>query len=495
MIFHIFFIISPHLIERLAVLPDNVFIMDDGKDYLTKLGTFLDLKRDELEKKEMPYLKERIRLFTSAYEGIYNTFLKKGLISEDPYKYDQKISEITPPPADHVMDSDKINQMSQRLSMYDSQLDFLNSFYEFSTDYVTMPRLKRIISLINWIKWDNLSEASTAINTKIFAELVGKVVQGTDNMSIGLLKDSLKRLRSINKEVLAVSKSIFAFQKEKYKYDIRVNIIESLGISREDMQTKPDDVLVTIKRNFIKIMGKGVPFYSELIKEIFNEESESDGEALKAEIFNRLKVKESKKEEKEEINYRKLLMDTVKIIVTILTPLEQALNKLDFNISLSEEKTLSFGEKFRVWIMNLSGKENSVRIIDIDIFDERISATKTIRLNLNEYLESTRKTMRIVGSLSNKVSATTRKLESASEEAVLKFINKTIEDLHLIISKLDPINTYFRGEVGVSHRNSIKGIKIEITTMKNILIKANQKRHEYISRMEEIEQMKKLGVL
>ena len=103
--------------------------------------------------------------------------------------------------------------------------------------------------------------------------------------------------------------------------------------------------------------------------------------------------------------------------------------------------------------------------------------------------------MRIIGSLSNKVSATTRKLESASEEAVLNFINKTIEDLHLIINKLDPINTYFRGEVGISHRNSIKGIKIEITTMKNSLIKANQKRHEYISRMEEIEQMKKLGVL
>ncbi len=117
--------------------------MEAGNDYLTTLEISLEKKREELEKREMTVLKEKIRLFTSAYEGIYNTFLKKGLISEDPYKYDQKISEITPPSAENILDSDKINQMSQRLSMYDSQLDFLNSFYEFSTNYITMSRLKK----------------------------------------------------------------------------------------------------------------------------------------------------------------------------------------------------------------------------------------------------------------------------------------------------------------------------------------------------------------
>jgi hypothetical protein len=60
---------------------------------------------------------------------------------------------------------------------------------------------------------------------------------------------------------------------------------------------------------------------------------------------------------------------------------------------------------------------------------------------------------------------------------------------------MDPVNTYFKSEVGRDQRASLKGVKIEVTTMKNTLVKTNQKRHEYISRMEEIEQMKKLGVL
>ena len=79
----------------------------------------------------------------------------KGLISEDPYKYEQKISEITPPPTEQVLESDKINKISQRLSMYDSQLDFLNHFYQFSTDFITIARIKKLIMLLVEMKPKN----------------------------------------------------------------------------------------------------------------------------------------------------------------------------------------------------------------------------------------------------------------------------------------------------------------------------------------------------
>ncbi len=469
--------------------------MEDENDFLSKLETVLDKQRDSLDKKELSDLKETIRLFTSAFEGIYNLFLKKGLISEDPYKYEQKISEITPPPIEQVLESDKINKISQRLSMYDSQLDFLNHFYQFSADFITMPRIKRLILLIKWIKWDNLSEASTGVNTKLLAELIGKITQGSDQMSISLLNDSLKRLRNLSKKIVTISRALSLYQREKYKFDIRSNIIAQLGIPCEDMQTKPEDTLITIKRNFVKIMGEGIPFYSELIKEIFAEEAVPDGEILKSEVIKKLKIKEMKKEVKKDMNYRQLLTDALRILATITTPLEQALTKLDYNNSLSEEKTLTFGDKFRIWIMNLSGKNSVTKIIEIDIFDERLSISKTLRLNLNEYLENAKKKMRAIGALSNKVSTTTQKLEAASEDSVLNFISKSIEELYIIINKMDPVNTYFKSEVGRDQRASLKGVKIEVTTMKNTLVKTNQKRHEYISRMEEIEQMKKLGVL
>ncbi|MCK5199375.1 MAG: hypothetical protein KAR21_13540 [Spirochaetales bacterium] len=469
--------------------------MEAEIDFLSKLEIALEQHRDSLDTKELPDLKETIRLFTSAFEGIYNLLLKKGLISEDPYKYEQKISEITPPPTDHVLESDKINKIGQRLSMYDSQLDFLNSFYEFSADFITMPRIKKIVSLINWIKWDRLAESSTETNTKILAEIIGKITQGSDQMSISLVNDSLKRMRELSKKIVIISRAISLYQREKYKFDIRSSIITQLELTPLDMQTKSEDTLLTIKRNFVKIMGKEIPFYSELIKEIFAEEAVPEGEILKSEVIKKLTIRGEKKEVKKEINYRQILMDAVRTLAAVSIPMEQAIKKLDFNNALSEEKTMTLGDKFRMWIMNLSGKDNVTKIIEIDIFDERLSFSKTARLNLNEYMEDAKKKMRTISALSNKVSTINRKLEAASEDAVLNFISKSIEDLYIIINKMDPVNTYFRSEVSREQRNSVKGVKIEVTTMKNTLVKTNQKRHEYISRMEEIEQMKKLGVL
>jgi hypothetical protein len=40
----------------------------------------------------------------------------------------------------------------------------------------------------------------------------------------------------------------------------------------------------------------------------------------------------------------------------------------------------------------------------------------------------------------------------------------------------------------------IKGIKIEIGALKNAVVKANQKKYEYIAQKEEQEQLKKLGI-
>ncbi|MDA3940063.1 MAG: hypothetical protein PF693_12285, partial [Spirochaetia bacterium] len=227
----------------------------------------------------------------------------------------------------------------------------------------------------------------------------------------------------------------------------------------------------------------------------FAEESNPEGEALKSELLKKLSIKKIKKEEKKDINYRYLLMDSLKILSTVSIPLEQALNKLDFNYAFIQEKTLSFGEKFRQWITNLSQKENSKKIIEIDLFDERLSNTKTIQLNLIDYLENGRKKMKIMASLSNKVSTTIRKLETASEDTVLKFISKSLEDIAIISNKLDPVNIYLKSEAGRDQRKELKGVKIETNSIKNILVKTNRKRHDYISRMDEIEQMKKLGVM
>ena len=58
----------------------------------------------------------------------------------------------------------------------------------------------------------------------------------------------------------------------------------------------------------------------------------------------------------------------------------------------------------------------------------------------------------------------------------------------------DPEPRSMRAPAPVEDRPKLKGIKAELLTIKGALIKANQKKHEYVAQMEEAEQMKRLGI-
>jgi hypothetical protein len=63
--------------------------------------------------------------------------------------------------------------------------------------------------------------------------------------------------------------------------------------------------------------------------------------------------------------------------------------------------------------------------------------------------------------------------------------------MHKILGALDD---FFKLEAGKEDRDKIKGIKPELATMKNAIVKANQRRYEFSAQKEEEEQMKKLGI-
>ena len=66
-------------------------------NYNDILQEALIVRRDWLEKSELAKLKEELRLFQISYSVLYNMFLKKKLINEDPYKQEAKISELEIP--------------------------------------------------------------------------------------------------------------------------------------------------------------------------------------------------------------------------------------------------------------------------------------------------------------------------------------------------------------------------------------------------------------
>jgi len=85
-------------------------------------------------------------------------------------------------------------------------------------------------------------------------------------------------------------------------------------------------------------------------------------------------------------------------------------------------------------------------------------------------------------------------MAAAREETVLGFINRQLADNREILLELNALDEYFKSQASAVNKDKIKGMKMELVTMKNTLVKANQKRAEYVSVAEEKMQLEKLGI-
>ena len=86
------------------------------------------------------------------------------------------------------------------------------------------------------------------------------------------------------------------------------------------------------------------------------------------------------------------------------------------------------------------------------------------------------------------------KLEQMQDEQLISFLERNIRDLQTIHKTLTTLDEYFKSEVDKEDRDKVKGIKPELATIKNAIVRANSKRHEYTAKKEEEEQLKRLGV-
>ena len=86
------------------------------------------------------------------------------------------------------------------------------------------------------------------------------------------------------------------------------------------------------------------------------------------------------------------------------------------------------------------------------------------------------------------------KLEAMQDEQIISFLEKNIRDIQNLHKTLSALDDFFKAEVDRADRERVKGIKPELSTIKNAIVRANAKRHEYNAQREEFEQLKRLGV-
>ena len=468
--------------------------MDASLTFQSALVEVLEKRRDWLDRAQMPRLKEEFRIFQSAFAGLYAVLLKKGVLHEDPYKNDVKIGDLQIPPEGPFSESEKIEQMSIRLSSYESQLDFLVNFYQFSVDFLTMERLKRILALTKYFAWTQLSANSNYINTRTLVEVMALVKGGTDSLTNGLIADAVQHLERSSKTIFKYLKEVSDYHREAYKLELRIRFLDAMNFDASTVMTKKDDTLRQIKRKFAENMSDR-PFYPELVDEILKEDYSGEGPALREDLLKRLAVAEEKqKEEKNEISFKTILLDGLRSLGMLNFTLDDAQRKLDENSALLESAKNSFWDKVRRLIRQMMHREAEDVFYEVEYSDVVTGGSKVERLNYTAFHSEVERKSRFLAALTNKTTNAAKRLEAATEDQVLSVLSKNIEEMQSIHKSMSALDIYFKSETPRAERERMRGIKPELSAIKNGIVKANQKRHEYIAQKEEVEQMKRLGI-
>jgi hypothetical protein len=468
---------------------------EDIVAYSSKVEQLLDQKRAHLEKTGVKKLRDSFQALQIYFENIFNILIRKGLIQEDPYKYDEKISEVDAPSDEAFLDSNEQEMMDQRISQFHTRLEFLNNYYEYSVDFLHLGRIKRIMKVIKYISWSQITETAVSPTTRSLAKYLGKIRHGTDPMSASIINDSVVQIEKTLKTSTAMLGELAAYQKERYKLDLRQKLISRLAPVRPMSEDKIDSTVIKAKLVFAESMGHNVPFYPDLLKETLIEDYTADGDELKRQVLDNLRVEEVKKEEKKKEDvYRTILVQAVRYLASCNLQLEDALNKLAEAHQILLSQQLTFGRKLKKLIYKLLGRAEGLELYEVEYFDPSTSSNRLEKVAFQEFAEEAKRLIQLFAGLSSKGSPTFHKLENSSETGMYSLLNHNLINLQLVHRRMNGLFNAFRADISKDKRAKVRGIKLELNAIKNSVVKANQKKHEYVAIKEEEEQMKRLGL-
>ncbi|MDR0312771.1 MAG: hypothetical protein LBI14_04170 [Treponema sp.] len=460
--------------------------MADTNDYKKTLSDALTARADWLEKSELPKLKDALRTFQMGFASLYNLYLKKGLVIEDPYKQEVKIGELEVPESGPFTEAKRLDQLSLRLSNYDTQMDFLVNFYQFSADFLTLDRLKRIVNLVKYIDWVNLTPDSQSVNTKAAAEITTQVKLGTDPMTMNVITESLSNLNKQFPIIMGHLKTLVDYRRELYKLELRESVTSQ-------MATGEASQLPQIKKKFAQA-NPGKSFYPDLAEEIIKEDFTSEGPALREKILASLQVAEVKaKVVKQQVPFKTILLEGIQCVGSTAQTFIDVSTKLEENRAVLESEKKGFWIALKKIFRQMLNKEPEAVIYELDYIDPIKGVPIQEKLNVNNFQNDLTRKIKILTSMSSKGTGMA-KLETMQDEQLISFLEKNIRDLQSYHKTLTALDEFFKAEVEKEHRDKIKGIKPELGTIKNAILRANSRRHEYSAQKEEEEQLKRLGV-
>ncbi len=453
--------------------------MEGSADYLEQLEAALEKRQSWLSETQIQRLKGALVSYQALFDGAMAMLIRKGLLREDPYNYEQVFTEIVIPKDDPLPDFENTDEVSYRLAAFRRQLKFLTEEAGFDLRALTLVRLKKISALVMFINWLEFGESSTSPTTRAFARVFMKVRMGVDSMASHVLKDcDVQAVKTIH-QIRGMVAELIAYHRESWKAELRRKVLLQVSFGAPEARVRKEEALRAIRRGFGQSMP-GKPWYPALAEEVLEEELSTEGPGMKEKVLASLAVVEAEQVKTTELPEGKpVLLEAVRILSRPHEELATALAILEENERLLLLENRASGVGWLRRLLRMRASPHAVeRTYKVEYAEPGVPAPKTEVIDFPGLLEEAKTKSSLMATLSSGTGPAIRKLESTNERQLAAFVDKQLNELLLIHRRLGSLNTYFHDRA-VQEKKFTRGIKIELLAIKNSIVKGNQRRHEY----------------
>ena len=460
-------------------------------EFSQKVLEAIDARAQWYEENVMPKILDNYRLMHTCVRNFYDLMIKKSLIKEDPYRLDQKISGIKSPENSQYAETDRAHIIGVRFAEYETMLDWICTYYKFSVDNLSITELKKLLDFNNAFSWKNLSANSDSPNTRGLAEMINEMRRNADALTNSAISDTVSKCQKATAELDVALKDLAEFQKEFYKGKIRRTVFMHPKFDEDKAFKSAGEEMNQIKKTFPVVFAKTLPFYTQLVEELIKEDQDANKEKLQDALLKKLAIPNTEKKKKnKEIDPKELLMSTAQSLCAFSTPLQTICAKLSENNQLLQTYANSGFAKF----LQAFGISEKPVTYEITILEKATGTQRKERIEFNPFCADLQKRMNFYNAFALRTSPGYKRLLAADEKKVLEFLSKQISDMKNIAQILKGFDTYFKNSSTPEIRPKIKGLAMELTALNNSTINTSQYLAEYISYVEEQEQMKRLGI-
>jgi len=175
---------------------------------------------------------------------------------------------------------------------------------------------------------------------------------------------------------------------------------------------------------------------------------------------------------------RTILLDAVRVFSRPSEDFSTAIAVLEENERLLAEGKSSNGGWLKRLLSGAPAAKTDDRVYKVQYADPGAATARTETIDFPQFSAEVLKKSSLLAALASGTGPAYRRLASTSEEQLAGFVDKQLNELLLIHRRLGCLNTMFQARV-MQEKKTSRGIKIELLTIKNAIVKANQRRHEY----------------